>query len=239
MDRPALLAYQFFWNAVDWVFPPACIGCGKIGKNLCPDCEAKIPYLVHDLCPKCGYPKKHQKTCECCGKLTPQFTALRSVAEYSGAIQNAIVRLKFHNDLGIGYVFAAKLADLIKKNNWQVDLITPVPSSRERLKSRGYNQAGVLARSVALQLGIKYDDKIIIKKRDTSTQVERNAQARRQNMTDVFQASGKSLHSKSVLIVDDVITTGATINDCARAIQFAGAKEVYGISLGRSVIEHI
>ena len=238
MDRPALLAYNTFWQVVDWVFPPECVGCGRLGEVLCADCFKSLPLITTGICPACGYPRGNSKTCRGCDPLRPHFTQLRSAAVYDGAVAKAITRLKYKSDLGIGYAFSSILVDLVRRSGWHLDTIIPMPLSAARLKSRGYNQAGILARPLALQLNLPMDDKSIKKIRDTATQVQLGASDRQRNLSGAFLATGRSLTGKHVLLVDDVITTGATINECAAAALAAGAKEVYGVSLGRSVLSN-
>jgi competence protein ComFC len=239
MDRPALLVYRAFWNMVDWVYPPVCAGCGNPGDIWCQECQKSTHYLNEKLCPVCGYPKNGAVRCLGCCHYTPNFNGVRSLAAYTGGIKTAIHRLKYQNDLGVGSIFTDQLTELIKRNGWKIDVVVPVPLSKQRKKERGYNQARVLAFPIALKLGIPLDDKSIIRTRETSSQVTLDAIERQKNITNAFSAKGNKLRDKNILIVDDVITTGSTINDCARAGKNAGAKEVYGISLGRVVLDEI
>lgn len=236
MNQPAFMAYRNIWKIIDWVFPPVCVGCGITGELLCNECKKTIHYLDHGLCPVCGYPRFTSKICKGCGHHVAHYSMIRSVAEYAGCIKNAIHQLKYQNNLGLGQLFAPMMADLVIQNRWQIDVILPVPLSKSRYSNRGYNQAGILAYPIALLLNVKYDDKVIIRKKETSTQVELNAHERQINIQDAFLVPGKQLAGKNILLVDDVITTGATINDCARAIKSSGAKEVYGISVGRVIV---
>lgn len=238
MDRPALLAYNTFWQVVDWVFPPNCVGCGKLGEVLCADCFNSIQFLRSGLCKKCGYPRGNASICKGCGEIHPHFIEQRSLAAYNGVIEKSVVRLKYKNDLAMGKVFARSLADLVVSSGWPVDVVVPVPLSKERLKSRGYNQAAVLARPLALQLNLPLEEKSISKIRDTATQVKLGARERQANLAGAYEPAGNNLRGRTVLVLDDVITTGSTINECAYAVLQAGAKEVYGISLGRSVLSN-
>lgn len=234
--QPALWLYRLFWQVTDWVFPPECMGCGEPGFLLCAACESQIQYLERDLCSLCGYPRGGSRVCPGCGHLSPHFTEIRSLAVYSGCIRTAVQRLKYQNDLSIGALFTDALCGIVQSNSWKVDLIIPVPLSQERYASRGYNQAAVLARPMALQLDCAFDPKSLTRNRNTTSQVELDAETRRKNLEGVFSAGGHALEGKNILIVDDVITTGSTINECAKAVEEAGAKEVYGVSLGRSVM---
>jgi competence protein ComFC len=238
MDRPALLAYNTFWQVIDWVFPPQCVGCGKLGEVLCADCFNSIHFLRTGLCQRCGYPRGKKLECNGCGEIHPHFIEQRSLAVYNGVIEKSVIRLKYKNDLAMGLAYSRSLANLVETSGWQVDVVVPVPLSKERLKSRGYNQAAVLAFPLALELQLPMDDKSIIKIKDTGTQVKLGARERQANLAGAYEPLGNHLRNRSVLVVDDVITTGSTINECALAILNAGAKEVYGLSLGRSVLSN-
>jgi ComF family protein len=141
--------------------------------------------------------------------------------------------------LDVGIIFGEELAKVVNDNRWPVDVIVPIPLGKLHKQERGYNQAGVLARSTALQLNLPMDDKSIRRKRETFTQVKLSNEERRKNLVDAFEVTGHRLDGKRVLIVDDVITTGTTINSCAGAVISSGAKEVYALSLGRSIITNV
>lgn len=239
MKQPALMAYQIFWNMVDWIYPPVCMGCGVLGESICDVCKNNIRYLTSGLCPICGYPRNNESDCKGCGNHQPNYTQLRSLAVYEGCIKESIHQLKYQNNIGVGHLFIDELVSLILANQWQIDFVIPVPLSARRQKERGYNQSGMLAYPVALKLNLQYDDKVLIRQRETSTQVELDARQRQTNLQNAFITLNNKFKDKNILIMDDVITTGATINDCARAVRISGAKEVFGISLGRAVIGDI
>jgi len=120
---------------------------------------------------------------------------------------------------------------------WPIDLIVPVPLSKSRMKQRGYNQVHFLARPLALQLDKKFAPKALIKIRDTASQVGLTKSERKRNTAEAFSASAQLVHNHSVLLVDDVTTSGATMEACARALLQAGSKEVFGLTLARSIID--
>jgi ComF family protein len=144
-------------------------------------------------------------------------------------------QLKYKKDVAMGDVLALPLIDLLRGLDWPVDLITPVPLSRQRMRERGYNQAGLLARPVALALDIAYRPQALVRARDTESQVGMNARQRRANLQGAFVATEKLARGKRVLVIDDVTTTGATIEACSLALANAGCAEVYGLTLARAV----
>lgn len=237
MKLPAYSAYHWLWQAVDWIYPPSCCGCNQPGTLFCSSCLESITFLDKGLCSLCGYPRDGARRCAGCFHLQPQFTKIRCLAHYDGSIKDAVHQLKYQNNLGLGIELARLLHELCIQQNWPIDLITPVPLSKQRQKERGYNQAAMIAYPLALQLGIPFDDKNLKRIRETSSQVELDVHQRQQNLLNAFDIPTNRFSGKNVLLVDDVITTGATINDCARALKKSGAKEVYAVSVGRVVLK--
>ena len=230
------LAYKithYLWMGVDWLFPPHCAGCNLPNTRWCVDCYRKCKKINPPYCPVCGQPGDFNLTCDVCLKYPPDFSGLRSGTVYEGEIRNAIHRLKYNNDIALGEVFSNYLVRLIKKQNWQVDMVIPVPLSRERTKQRGYNQSALLARPVAVQLDLVYQNRILTRERGTRSQVGLSANERRSNVWGAFKV-GEDLRNKNILLVDDVTTTGSTMNACAYALKHAGAQNVYCIALARS-----
>jgi len=120
---------------------------------------------------------------------------------------------------------------------WPIDLVVPVPLGKLRLRQRGYNQVHFLARPIALQLGKRFVPNALLKIRDTASQVGLTKRERKKNIAEAFAASAKHVQNQSVLLVDDVTTSGATMEACTRALIQAGSKEVYCLTLARSIID--
>jgi competence protein ComFC len=177
--------------------------------------------------------------CPICQASSPPFKALRSWAVYSGPIRKAIHSLKFEGNMSLGEVLARPLIELVERLGWRLDILTPVPASLARKKRRGYNQASMLALPLALGCGIHYQSRSLVKIKDTPTQVGLTATQRRDNVREAFQARRSFVEGKSVLVVDDVTTSGATMLACAEALLGAGAQQVYGLTLARAVQENV
>lgn len=237
MKLPAYLVYRWLWQLLDWIYPPSCVGCKQSGTLFCSECLDSIQYLNNGLCPTCGYPRFNARVCLGCSHHSPNYNQIRSVAAYTGSIREGLHQLKYQNHLGLGIEFASMLNQLVVKQNWQIDLIVPVPLSKNRRKERGYNQSALIALPLSLQLECKMDDKLITRTKETQTQVELDKHQRQKNLENAFHVPTNRCIDKNILVVDDVITTGATINDCARALKSAGAKEVYAVSIGRVVLQ--
>jgi competence protein ComFC len=173
--------------------------------------------------------------------MTPEFKALRSYCKYSGTARQAILRLKYSHDIGLGEILSRYLVQLLAELPWQIDVVTCVPISRRRLGERGYNQSAMLARPLALAFQRPFIPLLLRKTREAPSQVGMSAENRRKNVEGAFAASEKiALKNHSILVVDDVATTSSTMNACARVLCEAGATAVYGLTFARAGLhDHI
>lgn len=160
---------------------------------------------------------------------------IRSWAIYQGPLRKAIHGLKYHRNLALGDYFAPALIQVLAAQNWNIDLIVPVPLSPNRRRQRGYNQAEILAFPLALAIHKPLISRALIKQRETPSQVGRSANERQENVKDAFFAHPRFVSGRSILLVDDVVTTGATMSACAEALLNAGAHSVYGLTLARAL----
>lgn len=229
------LFYHLFWTGLDWLYPPNCGGCGKRGFKWCPDCQSNVKLLEDNLCPCCGQSSFNGSICYNCRQHPPVYRAARSWAVFEGPVQQALHRLKYDRDVGLGDSLAQFMIDLFNKLDWPVDIVAPVPLSSTRMKERGYNQASFLAKPLALSLGLQYKPDAIQKVRNTRSQVELTAAERRENVKGAFLAKKEIVKDCSILIVDDVMTSGATLNSCANALLDAHAKQVYCLTFARAL----
>ena len=232
--RHILKLYSGFLLALDWVFPPKCIGCGIEKEHFCKTCLEKINYLNKDVCQFCGSPIRFGTTCNECLREKPHYDQLRSVSTYTPPISNAIRLLKYQRDITLGLILSQLMAKKVVEMNWKVDMVLAVPMSPKHFQERGYNQAAVLAYPISLLLDLDFESGAIIKKRETKTQVGLSAKERKMNVENAFFADSKIVSGKNVLVVDDVSTTGATINACSYALRQAGAALIYAITLGKA-----
>ena len=237
VNRLVYQAYQSFWSGFDWLYPPQCGGCGKAGKRWCDECVGKVERITPPICPICGKKQRTEMVCDQCASEPPSFVALRSWAVYLGPLRRAIQRLKYQRDVAMGEILARPLVDLLKNMNWSIDLIVPVPISLARLKERGYNQVSLLARPISLGLELPYRARALLRVRETQSQVGLSAEERRLNVKGVFQAEPRLVTGKSVLVVDDIMTTGSTMNECSLALMRSGARQVFGVTLARSMFD--
>jgi ComF family protein len=223
---------------VDWIYPPVCGGgCQTFGERWCEACQQKVEKFSQNVCPKCGSYEPHGYLCARCQVSQPPITELRSWGKYGGPLRQAIHRLKYQKEIGLGDALAVHLIDLINHYQWPVEIITSVPLSTNRLRERGYNQSSLLARPVSLATKVPFQPNAISRARETISQVGLSARQRHENVRDAFVANSNLVKGKVVLILDDVTTTGATLHNCSSALMHAGAKMVYGLTLARAVLD--
>ena len=230
------LARQSLWALVDLVLPPRCAGCGRPGERFCTACQNALSLISAPVCAWCGYPADPSAgACRNCrGRAAVALAGIRSVAFFEGPLQNALHHLKYRRDVILADTLARRLAQAWEPAGMPGDLVVPVPLSAQRLRERGYNQAGLLARGFAELSGLAYAPAALRKARHTASQVGLSAEARLANVRQAFQAQAPAVAGRAVILVDDVCTTGATLIAGAEALVAAGARSVWGYTLGRA-----
>jgi ComF family protein len=146
--------------------------------------------------------------------------------------------LKYRRDIGLGDALSTHLVPFLKTLDWTIDMVAPVPLSNKRLKERGYNQIALVAHPFSLQLGLAYSSRVLLRKKHTLSQVGLSAIERKKNVEGAFWAEPKLAAGKSILLMDDVATTGSTLASAAIALVEAGASRVYAITLARALSHH-
>jgi len=228
--------HRWSWAALDLLFPPTCGGCDAPGARWCPECQENTTRIETPYCQYCGQPVSGVECCERCETAPPKLSAIRSWAIFDGPIRNALHRVKYRRDVALAEALMRPMINYVFSLGWGVNLVAPVPLSNKRLGERGYNQADLLAKPLALGMGLNYQPKALQRGRDTRSQVDLNLAQRRENVKDAFSAKGKLIDGKAILIVDDVATSGSTLDACAEALWLAGASDVYGVTLARAVL---
>ena len=231
---------------LDFVFPPLCAACRTPVSdihNLCGACWSRIAFLSDPLCAVCGFPFEFDAgsdtLCAGCRQRLPAFDRARALMRYDDASRNAILALKRADRLDLVPAFARWLARPGRELLDAADLIVPVPLHRGRLWRRRFNQSALIATALG-RLAEKPVDCLVLRKvRATPSQGEMpSASARRRNMQGAFRADGlgaERLKGRTILLIDDVLTTGATVEACARALKRAGAERVFVLALARVV----
>jgi competence protein ComFC len=163
---------------------------------------------------------------------------MRSWAVFDSPVQDALHTLKYRRNVGIGDALASQMSEFILSLNWDIQVLVPVPLGKKRFRERGYNQVGLIAQPLAYRIGLQYEPKALWKTRDTRSQVGLSVLQRRENVHDAYQANPESVKRRSVLLMDDVATTGSTIQACATALLLAGARNVYALTIARALSHH-
>lgn len=146
--------------------------------------------------------------------------------------------MKYRRNIGLGESIAVQMTDFVRSLNWPVETMMPVPLGKNRLKERGYNQVGLVARPLAYQLRLNYEPDALWKMRETRSQVGLTVSQRRENVQNAYQADQKIVKGKSILIMDDVATTGSTISACTEALLSANARDIYVLTIARALPQH-
>jgi len=228
---------------LDLLFPPLCIGCrGQVSDaGFCAACWSQVTFLDGPSCACCGLPfgvaLDGEMLCAGCLATPPAFDSARAILSYDEHSRAAILGLKHADRLELVPGFARWLGRSGRAVLERCDLVVPVPLHRGRLWQRRYNQAAELARRLARDWNLVCDPLALIRSRATPSQgAMASAKARRRNVQRAFRVPDSArIAGRCVLLLDDVVTTGATVEACARALKRAGAKEVHVLALARVV----
>jgi competence protein ComFC len=163
---------------------------------------------------------------------------MRSWLVFEGPIRHALHKLKYRRNLALGDALAWHLAEYVSTLGWPLNLVVPVPLGKERSKERGYNQVALVAKPLALINKLRYSPHALVRIRETRSQVGLSIAERRQNVVGAFLGDADLVLKSTVLLMDDVATTGATLASCASALKDAGAKSVYALTLARALPHH-
>ena len=229
----------------DVIFPPQCLGCTEIlhphsRQLFCSDCKEKIKFITGNLCPVCGtiFPDSPAPShlCGNCLENKTYFSCARAVVSYETIILHVIHQFKYGNNISVGALLASFMADFSFPDVDFTDysLIIPVPLHIKRLRQRGFNQSLILAQALAKKWQIPVNFSLLKRHKFTLTQTGLNKAERNKNIKGAFEVSDKkNIAGKNVILIDDVYTTGATINECAKTLIKAGAQKVTVLTLAR------
>jgi ComF family protein len=189
------------------------------------------------VCEVCGLPQEKPGVCRACLASRPRFISLRAWGVFEGPLQSALHKLKYRRDLSMGDALAAGMIPFVQNLNWQVDLVVPIPLGKQRIRERGYNQVAMIAKPLAMGLGLQYSEKALMRRKETRSQVGLTREERHTNVHEAFQADS-GVNGRSVLVMDDVSTTGSTLSSGADALYAAGAGHVYALTVARALSHH-
>lgn len=234
LTRPGLRSLQRWLEAgSDLIFPPRCAGCGAAGSDWCRACDERVQRITPPICLRCGRPLARPGRCSDCRRVPLPLPA-RAYAVYSGPLVPALLQLKYRPNRRLAEVMSGWLEDVVARTKWAVDLVIAVPLSARRKKVRGYNQADLVACRLAHRLGVEFADDVLVRTRDTRSQVGLDVESRAANVEDAFVATPHKVDERRVLIVDDLFTTGATMSACHAALVQAGAGQTYAVAVARA-----
>jgi len=218
---------------LDLFFPPRCVGCGEVGTWLCEGCHSQIEFIQPPLCPRCGRPTPEGRLCFLCRRDHLQIDGIRAVAYLEGPLRKAIHRFKYDGLRDLAVLLGRLLGAYLERDPLPVEAIVPVPLHPKRLRERGYNQSALLARQLGERTGLPVLEGSLLRVRETAPQVELSARERKENVRGAFSCADERLAGKRVLLIDDVCTTGATLEACSIALAQQGPRSVWALVLAR------
>jgi len=220
--------------ALELLFPSRCLGCGRSGTFLCDPCAQRLTPALPPRCARCWEPRSLAGECLSCQLRPPAFDALRTAFVYDGLARDLVQTLKYRGQTALAERMGRLLAQAACRSGLHADVAVPVPLSGLRKRTRGYNQAEALARTLGRALALPVEPKALVRLRHTAPQARgAGAEARRANVAGAFRAGADAVAGRSVLLVDDVATTGATLSACASALKEAGAASVWALTFAR------
>jgi ComF family protein len=245
----AICASHWARQGLDWLFPPLCISCGgRIGEPyaLCSACWNEVSFIEDAVCMRCGLPFEidpgESTVCAACYAAPNAFDCARSILYDDDATKKLILGFKHGDRLERAPAFIGWLERVGRMIAQDADIVVPVPLHPSRLWRRRYNQSAILAKGIARTFDKSYCPSILARLRKTPSQGSMpSAKARRRNVAGAFEVTErgrKEVCGKKVLLLDDVYTTGATLNACAGALRRAGADRISALTLARVVRDH-
>lgn len=230
---PGLRFQRLFNPLLEHLLPCTCLLCGAGSGNapLCRPCQQDLPPLPACHCPSCLERTTHGERCGACQIAAPHFDRVMALHSYAFPVDHLVQQLKYAASLALARHWGLQLAGLLSGASGRV---VPLPLHPQRLAERGYNQSLEIARVIAGELALPLDRHSLIKIRATRPQAELALKARRENLKGAFECK-TDLTGAHVLLVDDVLTTGATLNEAARTLKLHGAGKVWACVIARTL----
>ena len=213
---------------LELIFPKRCVECHKPGEFVCFDCVSRISKIFTFTCQKCGKITQSGQYCSSC-RGSIELTGVMVACDYnSGPTKEIIHHLKYSGFVDLSEILGELLVERIKKSNKRNFVVVPVPMDSKKEVERGFNQSELIARYISKKLGFK-GGLALLKTKKTKPQMKLKRRERLKNLKGVFVCDDKKLVAgKNILLVDDVMTTGATLDECAKVLRKAGARQVWG-----------
>jgi competence protein ComFC len=219
--------------ALDLLFPRWCIGCGREGDYICGACRQGLPVITPPVCDGCGRPLDDRSggmLCPACAGVEARIDGIRSPFLFDGVLRRAIHEFKYNNLRALAPVLAGMLHGYMMRNPLPGEVLVPVPLHPRRLRERGYNQSALLARELGRLSVAPVVEGCLVRRGYAPPQVGSAGVAeRRRNVATAFACRDRRLAGRKVILIDDVSTSGATLNSCAAVLKAAGAASVWGL----------
>ena len=224
---------------LDWLFPGRCPVCDDVvplpGEKICPDCRDRLLYAFEPVCRRCGRPVRsvEKEFCSDCSTKNHLYKEGAALFQYDSVMKHSIYRFKYQGRKEYGSFYGDQIAEYLgdRIRSWKPDLLLPVPLHPTKQNKRGYNQATVLAEAMGKRLGIPVADGLVRRVKNTTPQKELDEAGRQNNLKKAFIICQNDVKLKTIIIVDDIYTTGSTVDAVAKELISAGAQAVYYISL--------
>lgn len=230
---------------LDLIFPPVCVGCGGAGHSFCPACAQAVEPVPQPICADCGRPQPAAvaRCAVCRAEANSPLRFSRAAALHTHPLREAIHVLKYEQQPELAGLLARYLVVVFAGPPWTalpapVDAVTPVPLHAQRKAERGYNQSELLAAAFCAATGLALEPGWLARSRETRPQVGLDAAQRQINVAGAFEAF-PAVAGHTLLLIDDVFTTGATLRACAAAALAQGAVAVYGLTLAMPAPLHV
>lgn len=237
-ERNKVQAY--FSAFIDLLFPKLCLYCRnrfhEPKSQLCKACRETLEYLTDGICQVCGTPMQSSE-CQSCQSYDYNFDKARSVFKFTPVVQASIHRLKYHGTVGISSFLASYAVDYLRSVNpfENIDIVAPVPLHSTRQRERGFNQAEKLSRHIAAGMNYEHKPKLLLRKRFTQTQTRLSKAEREKNVSAAFGINPKyNISDKSILLVDDVFTTGSTVNAISKLLKTNNVSQIYILTIAHA-----
>jgi len=230
--------------ALQLLLPAECLLCHALlaerdaGRIVCPVCRHRWRPVRPPWCERCGQPEPHFGPCRLCAEWPAALRLVRSAVWLSDGAREAVHALKYRGLPRIADDLAAAIAGVTLPTD-EASVLVPIPLAPKRLRERGYNQSEAIAEALGRRWGLAVSRQLLTRTRETATQTALTPETRLANVAGAFRPGhrpGLNLPVTSIVLVDDVFTTGATLAEAARALEQAGARTIVGITFGRAVI---
>jgi len=222
-------------GALDLLFPPRCAACKRFGSRFCASCLAQVEPLLPPVCHRCGRPRRSDDICPTCRQAPASLDGIRSASLFDEPLRSAIHHFKYLGARELAQPLSTLLMDCWQRYSLSADLLVPVALHKRRVRDRGYNQSELLARELGALCKRPVETGTLRRVRDTLPQVTVGARQRQENVAGAFRCSSGAVRGLRVVLVDDVCTSGATLEACATALRAEGqAASVRALTVARA-----